>query len=173
VQDTWGIVFNRSDITKDEFMYLKVISYSYDNGSEVTKCPFKFTLPKNEAKKIIDRKANIEKGSYKIICNNNSINLLDRKLPLGRLVVLLPPSRLAYRFQGNFVTFSVVPAKKEDIIVYKFTDLSGSTKPSNIIHSEIIGPNQNKSFISLVKDITIPLAGWENTKLFEKKINFD
>jgi hypothetical protein len=173
VQDIWGIIFTRSDITKEEFMYLKGITHSYENGSEVTSYPFKFTLPKDEAKKIIDRKANIGNASYRIICNKNIINLLDRKLPLGRLVIILPPSHLEYHFQNNFVAFSVSPIKKGDVVIYKFADLSGFTKPSNIIDSEIIRPNQDKNFISFVKNIKIPLAGWENTKLSEKKFNFD
>ncbi|MDH4222936.1 MAG: hypothetical protein OEV55_05280, partial [candidate division Zixibacteria bacterium] len=173
VQDIWGIIFTRSDITKEEFMHLKGITHSYENGSEVTRYPFKFTLPKDEAKEIIDRKANIEKDSYKIICNKNSVNLLDRGLSLGRLVIILPPSHLEYHFQNNTVTFSVSPIKKTDVVIYKYTDLSGFSKPSNMIHNEIIRPNQDKNFMSFVKDIKIPLTGWINTKLCEKKVTFD
>ena len=173
IQNIWGIAFSKSNMNREEFAYLRAIAYSFDNGAELTKYPFKFTLPEDEAKKIIDRKANIEKGQYRIICDKNSINLLDEKLFLGRLVIILPPSHLTYKAENNFVTFSVSPIKKADTVVYKFTDLSGFAKPSDIIHSEIIPPGYDENFLSFVNGIEVSLDSWENTKLNEMKTGFD
>lgn len=173
IQNIWGITFSESNMNKEEFAYLRAIAFSFDNGAELVKYPFKFTLPEDEAKKIIDRKANIQKGQYRIICNKNSINLLDQKLLLGRLVIVLPPSQLTYEIQEGVVVFSVSPIKKEETVVYKFTDLSGLSRPSDIIYSEIIPPGQDQSFISFVNSIEMSLDSWENTKLNEMKNGFD
>lgn len=178
VENRWGKSFSSSNITSIEFEYLKAISDSYRNGSEVTEYPFKFSLPEVEARKIIDRKNEISKRTLKIICNKYSIILLGEFLQLGQLQIIIPPSSISHKNQNDYVLFQIAPKNRNENIIFKFPEISKDTRPGNTIYGDthMIWKN-DKIFVDstavIVKDLILDQESWYSTKPYEGKYAFD
>lgn len=172
IQDYLGIVFKRSDITAEESDILKCIAYSFNNGAQIMSAPLNFTLPEIEAKKIIGNISSIEKGNYTIICNQNNINILDEYLQLGRIVIQVPPSKITYKYQEDLISFSISPFNSQDCIYYKFTDLTGLTRPKDIIYNKSVLSNKKDNAICFVKNLNILDESWKSSKVSTVPIEF-
>ncbi len=171
VQDRWGLAFNRSDITELELAYLRGIENSLTTASELTKAPLVFTLPRAEADKLIINRGNIGNRKTKIICDLNSIVLLDRVLPLDRMVIDLPPSNMVMKNDNDVSKILLTPRNKGDKIIYKFTDLERTGRPGNIIYGEY-SPLKSDSTVIFVKGLILESESWINSKNSPEPLDF-
>jgi hypothetical protein len=171
VQDRWGVVFQRSNITELELAYLGVIQNSLTTASELIEYPFIFKLPKDEAEKLIAKKAKIDNENVKIICNKNSVDILDKRLPLDRLVIDVPPSNLVINSHENYSVLELTPNKSSDIIVYKFVDLEKTIRPGNIIYGNY-SPLNGDSSVIFVDSLEFYPEIWINSKRSSRPLDF-
>jgi len=166
IEDSWGIKFQKSEISNLEYEYLKIISQSERLGSEVTQYPFSIKLPKtdvNKIKKIMNQQS---KSNHNLICNANRITLLDEKLILGQLVIFIPPSYISYKYKDSYVNINFSPIDIKNKIILKYTELSEKYGPGSTIYYDPYILSQDSTAI-IVNDIEILPECFEYFKDYE------
>lgn len=164
IQSHWGVYFSNSNISSTEKGYLGAIRNSFVNCSRITSYPFKFSLNRKEASKIIKKENIIKQRDYQIVCDNYQITLLEKQINLGEVVISLPPSNMIFKYIDESVLFELKPLNKNDSIVYDFTDLRSSVRPDFIFHTYYAFPNDSKKY-AVVTGLKLDQTSWNHIEL--------
>jgi hypothetical protein len=171
IQNRWQVNFNRSNINEEELAYINCIRHSLYTCSEITEYPFKVTIPKDDADRIVGNRSLFEKSIHKIICNYNRVSILGKEIQLGRLAVEIPPAKMTFSRKGNKVFLEFNPINNNEMILFEFTDIKDSNNPAGIIYGDYSPLNDDPS-IYFVKEIQIQPESWRNTKAHKSRLEF-
>ena len=166
LENRYGVNFQRSNITKQEFEFLYVLSYSETRGSQVTVYPFQIKLPYEEGEKIIALKKEIASENHNIFCNSNSKTFLGEVINLGQIVIKIPPSLLSYENENGFILINFTPLNSDNKVLFNYTELSKSLRPGNTLYYD---PNISRSDQSaiIVKNLEISPDCLSNIEKYE------